>query len=244
MGMKLLVGGKGGAGKSAVSLLLAQTLSKKGNIILLDSDESNRLLPQTLGLETPDTIANYLGGRSKVKEGLEDHEKLNLDKLPKEYVSKTGKGITYTAVGKIEEYGEGCACPYGFLSKELLKRIELSPEDYLIVDAEAGIEHLGRGIEEGIDKLIVVIDPTAEGVEIAKKLSSEAQRIGKPIHLILNKVTSEIEQVMVEKLESEGLKADALIRYDPMIFKSSLMGGLFSAKTASEDISSFIESNL
>ena len=242
--MKLLIGGKGGAGKSAISLLLAKELSKKGNTILLDSDESNRLLPKTLGLKTPDTIANYLGGRAKVREGIADHEKINLNELPPEYISKTGDGITYAAVGKIEEYGEGCACPYGFLSKELLKRITLSTDEYLIVDAEAGIEHLGRGVEEGIDKLIVVIDPTAEGIEIAKKLVSEAERIGKPIHLILNKVTPEVEPVMMSKLDSEGLKADALIRYDPEIFKSSLMGGLFNAGKASEDMSSFIEANL
>ena len=126
----------------------------------------------------------------------------------------------------------------------MLKRIDLAPEEYLIVDAEAGIEHLGRGVEEGIDKLIVVIDPTAEGVEIAKRLVSEAERIGKPIHLILNKVTPEVESVMKEKLESEGLKAEAMIGYDQVIFKSSLMGGPFTAGQASEDISSFIESNL
>ena len=242
--MKLLIGGKGGAGKSAISLLLAKELSKKGNTILLDSDESNRLLPKTLGLETPDTIANYLGGRTKVREEISDYEKINLNELPPEYVSKTEDGITYAAVGKIEEYGEGCACPYGFLSKELLKRITLTTDEYLIVDAEAGIEHLGRGVEEGIDKLIVVIDPTAEGIEIAKKLVSEAERIGKPIHLILNKVTPDVESVMKSKLESTGLKADAVIRYDPEIFQSSLMGELFTAGKASEDISSFIELNL
>ena len=242
--MKLLVGGKGGAGKSAVSLLLAKALSKKANTILIDADESNRLLPNTLGLKTPDTVANYLGGRKNIRDGLNEHEKINLNELPSEYVSKTEDGITYAAVGKIEEYGEGCACPYGFLSKELLKRIELAPDEYLIVDAEAGIEHLGRSVEEGIDKLVVVIDPTAEGVEIAKKLVSEAERIGKPIHLILNKVTPEVEPVMKEKLASEGLSADAMIRYDPVIFKSSLMGGLFNAESAAEDISSFIEKNL
>lgn len=240
--MKLLVGGKGGAGKSAISLLLAHELSKKGNTILLDSDESNRLLPKTLGLKTPDTIANYLGGRVNARESIEKHIKINLNELPAKYVSKTDNGITYAAVGKLEEFGEGCACPFGFLSKELLKRIELAPDDYLIVDAEAGIEHLGRGVEEGIDRLVVVIDPTAEGVEIAKKLVSESKRIGKPSHLILNKITSEVESVMLEKLMSIGLKADAIIRYDPIIFKSSLIGGLFEANSAFEDIASFVES--
>ena len=242
--MKLLVAGKGGAGKSVVSLLLAKSLSEKTNTILLDADESNRLLPKTLGLEAPETIANYLGGRANVREAIGKHEKINVNELPPEYVSKTGDGITYAAVGKIEEFGEGCACPYGFLSRELLKRIELAPGEYLIVDAEAGIEHLGRGVEEGIDKLIVVIDPTAEGVEIAKKLASEANRIGKPIHLVLNKVTPEVESVMKEKLESEGLSADAIVRYDPVIFRSSLMGGPFAAESAFEDIKFFIEKYL
>jgi CO dehydrogenase nickel-insertion accessory protein CooC1 len=91
MGMKLLIGGKGGAGKSAISLLLAKELSKKGNTILLDSDESNRLLPKTLGLETPDTIANYLGGRAKVREGIANHEKINLNEHPPDTYPRRGK---------------------------------------------------------------------------------------------------------------------------------------------------------
>lgn len=242
--MKLLVGGKGGAGKSAVSILITRELSKHGKAILMDADESNRLLPKSLGVESVDTIANYLGGRSQVREGLEDHVKVHMSEIPEGYVSKTNDGITYVAVGKIEEYGEGCACPYGFLSKELLKRIELESDEYLIVDAEAGIEHLGRGVEEGIDRIIVVIDPTAEGVAIAKKLASEAKRIGKPIHLILNKMTPEVEKVMMEKLESEGLKPDAVIGYDSKIFQSSLRGGELKAGDASEAISSFVNSIL
>jgi CO dehydrogenase maturation factor len=59
--MKLLISGKGGAGKSAISLLLAKTISEKRKVILMDADESNRLLANNLGLNTPDTIANYLG---------------------------------------------------------------------------------------------------------------------------------------------------------------------------------------
>lgn len=65
-------------------------------------------------------------------------------------------------VGKIEEYGEGCACPYGLLSKVLLKKLELADDATVIVDAEAGVEHLGRGVEEGIDIIVVIVDPTAE----------------------------------------------------------------------------------
>lgn len=235
--MKLLVSGKGGAGKSAVSLLLAKELCKKGNVILMDADESNRLLAHNLGLESPDTIANYLGGRGALRDEIKTYEKIKISDIPDEYTSKTSDGITFTAVGKIEEFGEGCACPYGFLSKELLKRIELDDDEYLIVDAEAGIEHLGRGVEEGIDRLLVVIDPTAEGVAIAEKLDSEAKRIGKVLHVVLNKMTPEVEPIMLQQLKAKGLKADVILSYDPVIFKSSLLGAEFTAGLAAKQIS-------
>jgi CO dehydrogenase maturation factor len=234
--MKLLVSGKGGAGKSAVSLLIAKELSKKVNVILMDADESNRLLANNLGLESPNTVANYLGGRGTLREEIKDYEKIKISELPDEYVSKTNDGIIFAAVGKIEEFGEGCACPFGFLSKELLKRIELDKDEYLIVDTEAGIEHLGRGVEEGIDRLLVVIDPTAEGVAIAKKLDSEAKRIGKTLHIVLNKMTPEVEPIMVEKLKENELEADLILSYDPVIFNSSLMGDGFNASVAGEQI--------
>ena len=239
--MKLLVSGKGGAGKSAVSLLIAKELSKRGNVVLMDADESNRLLAHNLGLKSPDTIANYLGGRGTLRDEIKTHEKIKISDLPDEYVSKTGDGITFAAVGKIEEFGEGCACPYGFLSKELLNRIDLDNDEYLIVDTEAGIEHLGRGVEEGIDRLLVVIDPTAEGVAIAEKLDSEAKRIGKVLHIVLNKMTPEIEPIMVQQLKDKGLEADVILDYDPVIFKASLIGGQFSAGTAAEQISALTD---
>ena len=107
----------------------------------MDADESNRMLAKNLGLETPDTIANYLGGRKALRDEIKEHEKIKVSDLPEEYLSKSDSGIIFSAVGKIEEFGEGCACPYGFLSKELLNRIELGENEFLIVDAEAGIEH-------------------------------------------------------------------------------------------------------
>ena len=73
-----------------------------------------------------------------------------------------------------------------------MKRIVLDEGEHLIVDTEAGVEHLGRGIEEGIDAIVVVVDPTAEGVAIAKLLHSEAARINKPLHIVINKMTDEL----------------------------------------------------
>jgi CO dehydrogenase maturation factor len=123
----------------------------------------------------------------------------------------------------------------------LLKRIELKSGEYLIVDTEAGIEHLGRGVEEGIDRLLVVIDPTAEGVAIAEKLDSEAKRIGKILHIVLNKMTPEVEPIMVQQLKEKGLEADIILSYDPVIFKASLIGDEFTAGVAAEQISALTD---
>jgi CO dehydrogenase maturation factor len=152
--------------------------------------------------------------------------------LPEEYLKLTKEGIRFASVGKIEEFGEGCACPYGFLSKELLKRIILDEGEHLIVDTEAGVEHLGRGIEEGIDALVVVVDPTAEGVAIAKLLYAEASRINKPLHIVINKMTDELEPILKDMLGKEGLMVSATIRYDPTIFRSGLEGRQLEAGEA------------
>lgn len=241
--MRLLICGKGGAGKSAITLLMAREFKKRGPIYILDSDESNRLFPKLLGTETPDTIANYLGGRKNLSMEVNKLDNIQLSKLPEEFIKMSPEGIGLTSVGKIEEFGEGCACPYGLLSKVLLKKMVLDEDETVLMDTEAGVEHLGRGVEEGIDAIIVIVDPTAEGIAIAKLLRDEAARIGKLFYMILNKITSEVEVIMVEKAEEEGITPSAIIRYDPVIFRSSLEGTRLKAGTAQVEISAFINSN-
>ena len=234
--MKILVCGKGGAGKSAISVLLAKKIAEKGIVYVLDADESNRLLSKTLSIEAPDTLGNYFGGRKLLKQEITEHEMIKLSELPTKYLKQTHEGIRYASVGKIGEFGEGCACPYGFLSKELLNRIVLEEGEHLIVDTEAGVEHLGRGIEEGIDTIVVVVDPTAEGVAIAKLLNSEATRIGKPLYIVINKMTDELEPILKEMLRKEGLKPSATIQYDQKIFRSSLEGRQLKAIEAMKGV--------
>ena len=241
--MRLLICGKGGAGKSAITLLMAREFRKRGPVYILDSDESNRLLSKLLGTETPETIANYLGGRKNLSKEFSKLDNINLSKLPDEYVKMSPDGIGLASVGKIEEFGEGCACPYGLLSKVLLKKMVLLDDETVLVDTEAGVEHLGRGVEEGIDAIIVIVDPTAEGIAIAKLLRDEARRIEKPFHMILNKITPEVEAIMVEKAKAEGLLPSNLVRYDHIIFRSSLEGTMLQAGSAQEEVSRFIKSN-
>jgi len=90
---------------------------------------------------------------------------------------------------------------------------------------------------------MVIVDPTAEGIAIARLLRDEATRIEKPFYMILNKITSEVEDIMIEKAKEDGLVPSALVRYDPAIFKSGLEGSRLEAGTAQVEISTFINSN-
>ena len=241
--MQILICGKGGAGKSAITILMAREFMKHGLVYIIDSDESNRLLPKLLGAETPNTLANYLGGRRQLSKGLSKLNNIHLNKLGEEYIKKSPEGIYLASIGKIEEFGEGCACPFALLSKVLLKNMVLEENETVLIDTEAGVEHLGRSVEESIDAIIVIVDPTAEAVAIAKLLKYEANRICKPFYMILNKMTPEVEDIMLKKVKDMGLFAAARIRYDSVIFRSGLEGGRLSASSAQGEIASFINTN-
>jgi len=241
--MKILICGKGGAGKSAITILMAREFMKHGPVYILDSDESNRLLPKLLGAETPKTIAKYLGGRQQLSKGLTKLDNICLSKLGEEYIKRSPEGIYLASIGKIEEFGEGCACPYGLLSKVLLKKMILEENETVLVDTEAGVEHFGRSVEEGIDIIVVIVDPTAEGLAIAKLLRDESNRICKPFYMILNKMTSEVEDIMLKKVKNMGLIASVSVRYDPAIFRSGLEGGRLKSSNAQKEIASFINTH-
>jgi CO dehydrogenase maturation factor len=197
-------------------------------------------LPNLMGASTPEMLASYLGGRSKLSSGLSELEDLRLSELPTGYVARSPDGVDLIAVGKIEEYGEGCACSYSLISKMLLSKISLNEEDLIIVDTDAGVEHLGRGMEEGIDAIIVVVNPNAEGIAIAELLNREGNRIGKPLHFILNKITPEIKDIMKKKLAEKGLKPSAVVPFFHEKFSSCLEGGILRAGNAQIEVSEFV----
>ncbi|MHA1711463.1 MAG: nucleotide-binding protein, partial [Candidatus Freyarchaeota archaeon] len=172
-----MVCGKGGSGKSVISVLMARVLSRSGRVYLIDSDESNALLPSMLGVKPPKPLVEYLGGRDNIfKRGEVDIAKalaragegIRLSSLPREYTSTSPEGINLIVIGKVRNFGEGCACPLNYLTRVLLKNLLLEEGEVVIVDTDAGIEHVGRRVEEGVDAILAVVDPTAEALTLAK----------------------------------------------------------------------------
>ena len=232
--MKLLVCGKGGSGKSTLSAFLAMTFAKNGRqVLLVDADESNIGLYRMLGVDMPESLMDYLGG----KKGFQEKRKssgmaigggpsifptpMPLDRLPAECVAVTD-AIRIMSVGKIHHFNEGCACPMGQLFKMVFSSLKLEDEDVVIVDAAAGIEHFGRGLDQHCDHALCVVDPSFESLSIAGKASALAEQAGIGLSIILNKITPETETEL-----TNALSGQTIIGHMPnsnSIFMSNLKG--------------------
>jgi len=248
--MKIMVCGKGGSGKSALTVLMARVLSKNYDVNIVDSDESNALLHQMLGAEPPTPLVEYLGGKGNIfKQGEVNIVKalaaagrgVRLADLPSKYMSSSPEGIRLVTIGKVREYGEGCACPFNFLARALLKSLILDDNEVVLVDTEAGVEHLGRGVEEGCDAILTIADPTAESLVLAGILNKEATRLDKKFWLVANKITPSIADAVAMKAKDAGLETEGLVRFDEEVFKSSLEGAALKAKEALADVEAVLK---
>jgi CO dehydrogenase maturation factor len=226
--MKILVCGKGGCGKSTVVALLAKEMAARRNkVLVIDSDESNIGLHSRLGMDKPDDFMNYFGGKKVLFDKTKEMKNTwRLDDLPADYLTRKGN-IQLLSMGKIYEFGEGCACPINALSSKFLEILNLRDGEFLIADTDAGIEHFGRGVETGVDILLVVIDPSRESILLAKKISELGQQVDKPVYYILNRVTDqETKDFILNSIDRE--RVIAIISENKEIFISGLAGNEFN----------------
>jgi CO dehydrogenase maturation factor len=221
--MKVLVCGKGGCGKSTVVALLSKEMAKRENkVLVIDSDESNTGLHLRLGMTRPEDFMNYFGGKKILFEKTKELTgRWKLDDLPKEYLSEKGN-IQLLSMGKIYQFGEGCACPINVLSSRVLEILDVGDKEFLVVDTDAGIEHFGRGVEKGVDSLVVVIEPSKDSILLAQKISDLGKQLGKPTYLVLNRVNHESEMLLLESIDKENVIA--VIPENREVFMSGLAG--------------------
>jgi len=226
--MKILICGKGGCGKSTIVALLAKEIAaRKNTVLVIDNDESNIGLHSRLGMQKPDDFMNYFGGKKLLFEKTKElKDRWRLGDLPADYLTRKGN-IRLLSMGKIYQFGEGCACPINALSSKFLEILDLREGEFLIADTDAGIEHFGRGVETGVDILLVVIDPSQESILLAKKISELGQQVDKPVYYILNRVTDqETKDFLLNSIDRE--KVIAIIQENKEIFIFGLAGNEFN----------------
>jgi len=214
--MKMLVCGKGGCGKSTVAALLARAMQNQGRqVLLVDADESNIGLYRMLGVDMPQPLLDNLGGKKGFRERTAPGSALGgppalfppglqVDALPAECVAQTD-GIRVMSVGKIHHFGEGCACPMGRLFRMLFGALTLGPHDLVIVDAAAGVEHFGRGLDGQCDHIVNVVDPSYESIMMAQRVTGLAREAGLPVSVILNRTTPDLEKEITGSLDGASI---------------------------------------
>ena len=221
--MKILICGKGGSGKSTISALLAKEMAKRERrVLVIDTDESNFGIHMQLGMAKPDDFMNYFGGKKVLFEKTKTLQgKWKMDELPNEYISKKGN-IMLMAMGKIYDFGEGCACPINALASKFLEVLEIDKNELLIADTDAGVEHFGRGVENGCDCIFSIIDPSRESILLAEKIIKLGQQVNKPVYYVLNKVNKESGKELSEAIDDN--KVAAIIPENKNIFRANLAG--------------------
>jgi len=225
--MKILVCGKGGCGKSVVAALIAKELAKRGKrVLVIDTDESNFGVYRNFGVEQPKDFMEYLGGKEAVRreliksiqsgsgEKVRMFKEITIDEIPEDYVVSKDN-IKIMAIGKIHDFGEGCACPMGAVAREFLEALKLNEDEYVVVDTDAGIEHFGRGVEVGCDVIVAIVEPSYESIQLTNKIVELANKIGKRDVVLANKVDDETMKL---------IKADAYLPFKREIYVACLEG--------------------
>lgn len=228
--MKIAVSGKGGVGKTVLVALLSKVFAESGYSVLTIDADPDANLAATLGFPHPEKIVpisemkDLIEERTGARPGRgEVYFKLNpkVDDLPEKYWQEHN-GIKLMVMGRTKQGGSGCYCPENVLLKALVSHLLLARDEVVILDMEAGIEHLGRATARAVDKLIVVVEPGRRSVETAYRIGKLAQDIGlRNIAIVGNKLRSQSDrEFLISTLP--GFQFLGFIPYDQALVDADL----------------------
>jgi CO dehydrogenase maturation factor len=230
--MKIAVSGKGGVGKTTLVAAMAKLFADEGRrVIAIDADPDTNLA-SALGIRNADRITPLVEMKELIKErtGATSDEygkffKMNptVNDLPEKY-SISNNGLKLMTLGTIKRGGSGCACPEGVMLKALLNHLILQRDELVIVDMEAGIEHLGRASIRAVTALIVVVEPGKRSIHTAFQIKKLAGDLGiKTIYAVGNKVMNDTHKEFL-KDELGDIPLLGLISYNNKLIESDLKG--------------------
>jgi CO dehydrogenase maturation factor len=178
--MKLAVAGKGGVGKTSLTVWLGDYLARRGEDVWLIDADTALSLGQALGLPEKDIPVPLILEKNLIRERVGEgfiHLNPEVKDLP-ERLSIKVKGMNLLVMGTIAAAGGGCACSPNALLKALLAHMIIELRQWVIVDLEAGVEHLGRGTVQSVDGLVVVSEPSMRSLQTAARIGSLAGEMG------------------------------------------------------------------
>jgi CO dehydrogenase maturation factor len=201
--MKIAISGKGGVGKTTFAAFLIRALADQGKRVLAIDADPDANLAQALGVRDWEEIIPISDMKDLIEERTETRSgtmgsffKLNpkVDDLP-DKLSVEIDGVRLMVLGGVKQGGAGCICPESTLLKNLVRQIVLGRDEAVVLDMEAGLEHLGRGTAKAVDRLIVIVEPGRRSIETARQVKKLAGDIGlETVSLVGNKIRSESDK--------------------------------------------------
>ena len=226
----IAMAGKGGTGKTTVAALLIKLLSQKGLVLAVDADPSTNL-NQALGLSLEDdkTVGRI---REKMTEDV-SKGRFSPTVAKQEYLFSRimeslveSKGFDLLAMGRPE--GPGCYCASNeFLRVSLDKLVKDYKYNYIVMDCEAGMEHISRQTTRDVDVLLIMSDPTIRGITTAarmKDLIGELRSKITKVGLVVNRVKGELSPAIKKAIDKSGLQIIALIPEDSNVAALEMKG--------------------
>jgi len=228
--MKIAVTGKGGVGKTTISAALCFAFAEKGyKVVAIDADPDANLatalgFPEDVKITPISELKDLIEERTGAKPGTSGgFFKLNskVDDLP-EKLAVEYNGIRLMLMGTIKKGGSGCVCPESVLLKSLVQHLVLFSNEVVIMDMEAGIEHLGRATAKAVNHFIVVLEPGMRSVETALKIKELADDVGiNSIYGIANKIRKESDRNFFEQKVAD-IQMLGYIPYDEEVIEADL----------------------
>ena len=233
-GMKIAISGKGGVGKTTLAGVMARILAKRGRKVLAIDADPDSNLASAIGLPEEAlakllpiaSMTSMIEERTGAKKGtFGSMLKLNpkVDDLPDE-MGVNYEGIKLLLLGCIPQGGGGCFCPENVLLKNLVRHLLVKREEALIIDMEAGLEHLGRGSTGQVDALIIVVEPGQRAMNTARQIKKLGEDLKiKNMMIVGNKVNSEEDRRLVEE-ELSDFPVLGYMSFNPKILQADKEG--------------------
>jgi len=205
---KLAITGKGGVGKTTLASVLARLYAAEGHTVLAIDADPDANLGAALGISVEELrritpiaqLEELIQERTGSSPGsIGGFFKLNpkVDDIPDRF-SAAKDGIRLLVLGTVKKGGSGCICPESTLLKSLLTHLLLRREEIVILDMEAGIEHLGRGTASAVDAFISVVEPGMRSIDTAQAVRKLAEDIGiKKCYVVGNKITDDADRQFI-----------------------------------------------
>jgi CO dehydrogenase maturation factor len=232
--VKIAVSGKGGVGKTLIAGGLARSFAKrKFKTIAIDADSSPNLA-LTLGI--PPEEARRILPISENKELIESKTgtgyggvyrlSFSVDDVVRDYSVQTPFDVNLIVMGTVKSADSGCACAANSVVRALLRHLVVERNEIVILDMEAGVEHLGRGTATNVDAMLIIADANMKSLETAKHIHNLASNAGlKQIFLVGNRIGDDVQRGAVESFALKyGLRVLDFVPFDPKVVEAEMRG--------------------